>query len=67
MTRYVPIGHRLVGWNAVKSRVEQLDLELSDEQVKVSSNNTLLQPSSPPANMGFLFSVGCHCEVEGTG
>ncbi|EGG00462.1 uncharacterized protein MELLADRAFT_50387 [Melampsora larici-populina 98AG31] len=34
MTRYVPIGHRLVGWNAVKSRVEQLDLELSDEQVK---------------------------------
>ncbi|CAH7670352.1 mitochondrial homocitrate synthase [Phakopsora pachyrhizi] len=34
MTRYVPIGHRLVGWNAVKSRVEQLDLELSDEQIK---------------------------------
>ena len=28
------ISHRLTGWNAVKSRVEQLNLEMSDEQVK---------------------------------
>jgi hypothetical protein len=35
MTRYVPIGHRLVGWNSVKSRAEQLGLQLTDEQVKV--------------------------------
>ncbi|POW11033.1 hypothetical protein PSHT_08627, partial [Puccinia striiformis] len=34
MTRYVPIGHRLVGWNSVKSRAEQLGLQLTDEQVK---------------------------------
>ncbi|KIS02271.1 homocitrate synthase, mitochondrial [Cryptococcus deuterogattii 2001/935-1] len=34
MTRYVSIGHRLTGWNAVKSRVEQLNLKLNDEQVK---------------------------------
>ncbi|KAK9718616.1 homocitrate synthase lys21 [Basidiobolus ranarum] len=34
MTRYVSIGHRLTGWNAVKNRVQQLGLELSDEQVK---------------------------------
>lgn len=34
MTRYVSIGHRLTGWNAVKSRVEQLGLTLSDDQVK---------------------------------
>ncbi|CAH1760487.1 615_t:CDS:2 [Entrophospora sp. SA101] len=34
MTRYVSIGHRLTGWNAVKNRVEQLDLTLTDEQVK---------------------------------
>jgi homocitrate synthase len=37
MTRYVPIGHRLVGWNSVKSRAEQLGLQLTDEQVKVRS------------------------------
>ena len=34
MTRYVSIGHRLTGWNAVKSRVEQLNLVLTDDQVK---------------------------------
>ncbi|CAJ0898543.1 18142_t:CDS:2 [Entrophospora sp. SA101] len=34
MTRYVSIGHRLTGWNAVKNRVEQLDLSLTDEQIK---------------------------------
>ncbi|KAL2917013.1 homocitrate synthase lys21 [Polyrhizophydium stewartii] len=34
MTRYVSIGHRLTGWNAVKNRVQQLDLSLSDDDVK---------------------------------
>ena len=34
MTRYVSIGHRLTGWNAVKSRVEQLNLNMSDEQAR---------------------------------
>ena len=28
------IGHRLTGWNAVKSRVTQLGLSLLDEEVK---------------------------------
>ena len=34
LTRYVHIGHRLTGWNAVKNRVEQLGLSLSDEEIK---------------------------------
>ncbi|CAG8658052.1 11299_t:CDS:2 [Acaulospora colombiana] len=34
LTRYVSIGHRLTGWNAVKSRVEQLKLVLTDDQIK---------------------------------
>ncbi|KAI8925001.1 homocitrate synthase [Entophlyctis helioformis] len=34
MTRYVSIGHRLTGWNAVKNRVQQLSLSLSDDEVK---------------------------------
>ncbi|CDZ98541.1 homocitrate synthase [Phaffia rhodozyma] len=38
MTRYVSIGHRLTGWNAVKSRVEQLKLEMTDDQVKDATN-----------------------------
>ncbi|RXW24277.1 hypothetical protein EST38_g1551 [Candolleomyces aberdarensis] len=32
LTRYVSIGHRLTGWNAVKSRVEQLGLALTDDE-----------------------------------
>ncbi|KAF9046878.1 homocitrate synthase [Hymenopellis radicata] len=34
LTRYVSIGHRLTGWNAVKSRVEQLGLTLTDDEIK---------------------------------
>lgn len=34
LTRYVSIAHRLTGWNAVKARAEQLDLALSDDELK---------------------------------
>ena len=34
MTRYVSIGHRLTGWNAVKNRVQQLGFDLSDDEIK---------------------------------
>lgn len=38
MTRYVSIGHRLTGWNAVKNRVEQLNLDLTDDDAKAVTN-----------------------------
>jgi homocitrate synthase len=34
MSRYVHIGSRLTGWNSVRSRAQQLKLDLSDEQCK---------------------------------
>lgn len=34
MTRFVHIANRLTGWNAIKSRVEQLGLSLNDDQIK---------------------------------
>ncbi|KAK0547760.1 homocitrate synthase lys21 [Tilletia horrida] len=34
MSRYVSIGHRLTGWNAIKSRADQLGLTLNEEQAK---------------------------------
>ncbi|MBI9050427.1 MAG: homocitrate synthase [Anaerolineaceae bacterium] len=34
LTRYIHIAHRLTGWNAVKDRAEQLNLTLSDEEIK---------------------------------
>ena len=34
LTRYIHIAHRLTGWNAVRSRADQLSLKLTDDQVK---------------------------------
>lgn len=34
MTRYVHFASRLTGWNAIKSRVEQLGLVMTDSQIK---------------------------------
>jgi len=34
VTRFVHIAHRLTGWNAVKYRVEQLQLSLTDDEIK---------------------------------
>jgi homocitrate synthase len=34
LKRYIHIAHRLVGWNAIRNRAEQLGLLLSDDQVK---------------------------------
>lgn len=34
LTRYIHFANRLTGWNAIKSRVEQLNLQLSDDQIK---------------------------------
>ena len=34
MKRYVHFASRLTGWNAIKSRVEQLGLSMTDAQVK---------------------------------
>lgn len=35
MSRYVHFASRLTGWNAIKSRVEQLGLEMTDAQIKL--------------------------------
>lgn len=34
MSRYVHFASRLTGWNAIKSRAEQLGLEMTDAQIK---------------------------------
>lgn len=34
MTRYVHFASRLTGWNAIKSRCEQLNITMTDAQVK---------------------------------
>merc|ERR1719361_1472758 len=34
LKRYIHIAHELTGWNAIKDRVEQLNLDLSDDDIK---------------------------------
>lgn len=34
LTRYIHIAHRLTGWNAIKDRAEQLNLDLTDDEIK---------------------------------
>lgn len=34
MSRYVHFASRLTGWNAIKSRAEQLGLQMTDAQIK---------------------------------
>ncbi len=34
LTRYIHIASRLTGWNAIRNRADQLNLPLTDEQVK---------------------------------
>ena len=38
LTRYIHFANRLTGWNAIKSRVDQLNLHLTDDQVKEVTN-----------------------------
>jgi homocitrate synthase len=38
MTRFVHIASRLTGWNAIKNRVEQLGLSLSDDEIKAATS-----------------------------
>ncbi|KAL9073766.1 MAG: hypothetical protein Q9157_004631 [Trypethelium eluteriae] len=35
MSRYLHIQSRLTGWNAIKARVEQLGLNMSDDKIKL--------------------------------
>ncbi|MGQ9683941.1 MAG: homocitrate synthase [Anaerolineae bacterium] len=39
LTRYVSIAHRLTGWNAIKARAEQLNLNLTDQQLREATNH----------------------------
>ena len=39
MSRYISIAHRLTGWNAIKARVEQLNLDLPEEEIKAATRH----------------------------
>ncbi len=39
LSRYIHIAHRLTGWNAIKARAEQLQLDLTDDDVKEATSH----------------------------
>ncbi|KAJ3026861.1 hypothetical protein HDV00_011573 [Rhizophlyctis rosea] len=67
MTRYVSIGHRLTGWNAVKNRVQQLGLKLNDEEVKQVTAQVKVLADVKPLNIDEVDALlrRFHDKVEG--
>jgi homocitrate synthase len=51
MQRYVHIAHRLTGWNAVKSRAQQLNLDLTDDQIKEVTKQIKILTDVKPQTM----------------
>ncbi len=39
LTRYIHVAHRLTGWNAIKDRAQQLNIQLDDRQIKKLTND----------------------------
>jgi len=39
MTRYISIAHRLTGWNAIKARAEQLNLDIPEQELKLVTSH----------------------------
>jgi homocitrate synthase len=37
MSRYISIAHRLTGWNAIKARADQLNLNISDDDLRAAT------------------------------
>jgi homocitrate synthase len=51
LKRQVQIGHRLTGWNAVRSRAQELGLSLSDSQIKQATQRIKALADQRPLGM----------------
>ena len=57
MSRYISIAHRLTGWNAIKARAEQLNLEIPDEEIKAATNHIKKLADERPLTLDDVDSV----------
>lgn len=55
LTRYVHFASRLTGWNAIKSRVEQLNLDMTDAQCKECTANIKKLADVRPLNVDDVY------------
>lgn len=66
LTRYIHFANRLTGWNAIKSRVEQLNLNLTDQQCKDVTQKIKLMADIRPLTIDDVDSIikDFHAEYE---
>jgi len=57
LSRYISIAHRLTGWNAIKSRADQLNLDLSDDDIKAATRHIKELADQKPLSLGDVDSV----------
>ncbi len=57
LKRTVEIGHRLTGWNAIRSRAQELGLTLTDAQVKEATTHIKMLADSKPLSVDDVDSV----------
>ncbi len=51
MTRYISIAHRLTGWNAIKDRAEQLQLDIPDDELRAATQHIKALADEKPISL----------------
>jgi homocitrate synthase len=64
MTRYVHVAHRLTGWNAIKSRAEQLGMNLPDDIIKDATAKFKTLADIRHTTLNDVDSILQECELE---
>lgn len=66
LSRYIHFANRLTGWNAIKSRVDQLNLHLTDSQCKEVTNKIKKLGDIRPLNIDDVDSIirEYHAEIN---
>ncbi len=57
MTRYISIAHKLTGWNAIKMRAQQLDLQIPDGKIKELTSQIKALADERPLTLDDVDSV----------
>jgi len=57
LTRYISIAHKLTGWNAIKMRVQQLDLQIPDDEIKELTSHIKALADQRPLTLDDVDSV----------
>ncbi|HIQ06205.1 MAG TPA: homocitrate synthase [Anaerolineae bacterium] len=67
LTRYIHIAHRLTGWNAIKSRAEQLQLQLTDGELKEITRHIKALADEKPLSLDDVDAVLRHWHARSAG